>query len=161
MSTLTLNLSEKLVKDIIESDASLKAEIDALVIDKAAKSFLTKGIEKRVERMIKNDLSDSVNKAIEKYIQNGAFGLNHYSTIKEVLYDRIASLVDAEVEKRIRKSIEEYAEVKIKELVDTRLGKESDTILSYIDRVIEFKINSIIAGLMDMRKKEGGACVKD
>ena len=29
MSTLTLNLSEKLVKDIIESDASLKAEIDA------------------------------------------------------------------------------------------------------------------------------------
>ena len=64
MSTLTLNLSEKLVKDIIESDASLKAEIDALVIDKAAKSFLTKGIEKRVERMIKNDLSDSVNKAI-------------------------------------------------------------------------------------------------
>ena len=55
MSTLTLNLSEKLVKDIIESDASLKAEIDALVIDKAAKSFLTKGIEKRVERMIKND----------------------------------------------------------------------------------------------------------
>ena len=160
MSTLTLNLSEKLVKDIIESDASLKAEIDALVIDKAAKSFLTKGIEKRVERMIKNDLSDSVNKAIEKYIQSGAFGLNHYSTIKEVLYDRIASLVDAEVEKRIRKSIEEYAEVKIK-LVDTRLGKESDTILLYIDRVIEFKINSIIAGLMDMRKKEGGACVRN
>ena len=157
MSTLTLNLSEKLVKDIIESDASLKAEIDALVIDKAAKSFLTKGIEKRVERMIKNDLSDSVNKAIEKYIQSGAFGLNHYSTIKEVLYDRIASLVDAEVEKRIRKSIEEYAE----ELVDTRLGKESDTILLYIDRVIEFKINSIIAGLMDMRKKEGGACVRN
>ena len=149
MSTLTLNLSEKLVKDIIESDASLKAEIDALVIDK------------RVERMIKNDLSDSVNKAIEKYIQSGAFGLNHYSTIKEVLYDRIASLVDAEVEKRIRKSIEEYAEVKIKELVDTRLGKESDTILLYIDRVIEFKINSIIAGLMDMRKKEGGACVRN
>ena len=149
MSTLTLNLSEKLVKDIIESDASLKAEIDALVI------------EKRVERMIKNDLSDSVNKAIEKYIQSGAFGLNHYSTIKEVLYDRIASLVDAEVEKRIRKSIEEYAEVKIKELVDTRLGKESDTILLYIDRVIEFKINSIIAGLMDMRKKEGGACVRN
>ena len=147
MSTLTLNLSEKLVKDIIESDASLKAEIDALVIDKAAKSFLTKGIEKRVERMIKNDLSDSVNKAIEKYIQSGAFGLNHYSTIKEVLYDRIASLVDAEV--------------KIKELVDTRLGKESDTILLYIDRVIEFKINSIIAGLMDMRKKEGGACVRN
>lgn len=161
MSTLTLNLSEKLVKDIIESDASLKAEIDALVIDKAAKSFLTKGIEKRVERMIKNDLSDSVNKAIEKYIQSGAFGLNHYSTIKEFLYDRIASLVDAEVEKRIRKSIEEYAEVKIKELVDTRLGKESDTILLYIDRVIEFKINSIIAGLMDMRKKEGGACVRN
>ena len=100
-------------------------------------------------------------RSIEKYIQSGAFGLNHYSTIKEVLYDRIASLVDAEVEKRIRKSIEEYAEVKIKELVDTRLGKESDTILLYIDRVIEFKINSIIAGLMDMRKKEGGACVRN
>ena len=139
----------------------MNSEIDALVIDKAAKSFLTKGIEKRVERMIKNDLSDSVNKAIEKYIQSGAFGLNHYSTIKEVLYDRIASLVDAEVEKRIRKCIEEYAEVKIKELVDTRVGKESDTILLYIDRVIEFKINSIIAGLMDMRKKEGGACVRN
>ena len=32
MSTLTLNLSEKLVKDIIESDASLKAEIDAFLV---------------------------------------------------------------------------------------------------------------------------------
>ena len=56
------------MKDM-RSDASLKAEIDALVIDKAAKSFLTKGIEKRVERMIRH----SVNKAIEKYIQSGAF----------------------------------------------------------------------------------------
>lgn len=46
MSTLTLNLSEKLVKDIIESDASLKAEIDALVIDKGREEFPHQGYRK-------------------------------------------------------------------------------------------------------------------
>lgn len=151
MSTLTLNLSEKLVQEIIKNNASLRAEIEASVIDRAAKSYLTKGIEKRVERLIKDDLSNAVDEVLSNFINGEAYGYNEYSSIKAALYNRIKPLVEKEIENRIKQCVETYAEDKIKELVDAVLNKDNIRILAHIERVIDFKISTIVTGLMQSK----------